>query len=409
MFTTVVAAINVLAAPVELAIHALAAVVEPAVGAIAFAVQALVDTIAFAIQTTIDAVALAIQSLCELVATGISGAIRAIVQARVDTITLVIQALVDAIALVVQALVDAVAAIVETFLDAIAAIVETLLDTVTRVGKGCAVQQQHSTYRDKHFPRIHAGTPCILSISRVQEYNGPAPRRLTRDGTVFGVIVKSARRRTVRRIIRFFKTTAIGGLLVIVPIAIILFVLAQLLLALYTLAQEVTSALNIGIDDALVMALIALAILIGLCFVTGLIVRTRLGAATKSWFGKHVASRIPMYNALSNLTQRVFGLEGTNFAPVEIDLYGSGTRSMGFLIEELPEGRCAVFVPTAPVATIGNIYLVDRRAVTPIQASMTDTVAVITQWGVDAGQLYDGNPETGPGADAGAAGSSAQV
>ena len=31
-----------------------------------------------------------------------------------------------------------------------------------------------------------------------------------------------------------------------------------------------------------------------------------------------------------------------------------------------------------------------------IEASMTDTVTVITQWGVDASDLYGGNPATGP-------------
>ena len=40
------------------------------------------------------------------------------------------------------------------------------------------------------------------------------------------------------RIVNFLKTTALGGLLVIVPIAIVLFVLGQLMLAMLSLVNE---------------------------------------------------------------------------------------------------------------------------------------------------------------------------
>lgn len=190
------------------------------------------------------------------------------------------------------------------------------------------------------------------------------------------------------RFINFIKTTALGGLLVIVPVAIILFVLGQLLLALLSLANETMSGLGIGINDALVMSAIALLALVGLCFITGLVVRTRAGEVLKRWFGRNVANRIPMYNAIASLTRRFAGIDGKEFAPVEIDLYNSGTRAMGFLVEHLPHDRCAVFVPMVPVATAGNLFIVGIDKVHRIDASMSDTVTVITQWGVDAANLF---------------------
>jgi len=203
----------------------------------------------------------------------------------------------------------------------------------------------------------------------------------------------------VSRFINFVKTTAIGGLLVIVPIAIILFVLGQLLLALFALATDFMAWLRIDVNDALIILGIAIAALVGLCFVTGLIVRTRLGDAMKRWFARHVASRIPMYNAIASLTKRFAGVDGTQFAPVEVDLYNSEARAMGFLVETLPGNRCAVFVPTAPVATVGNLFVVSLDKVSQIDASMADTLSVITQWGVDAGDLYGDKMKSGPGGD----------
>lgn len=194
------------------------------------------------------------------------------------------------------------------------------------------------------------------------------------------------------RLINFLKTTALGGLLVIVPIAIVLFVLGQLLLALLSVVNTALAWLGIGINDALLMSAIALLALVGLCFVTGLVIRTRAGDALKRWFGRNVAKRIPMYGALASLTRRFVGIDGEQFSPVEVDIYDSDARAMGFLVESLPDGRCTVFVPTAPVATVGNLFVVAKDRVRRIDASVADTVSVITQWGVDAAELYSGRP-----------------
>ena len=192
---------------------------------------------------------------------------------------------------------------------------------------------------------------------------------------------------------RFIKTTAIGGLLVIVPIAIIAFVLAQIFYALYSLSQSATLELGLQINDALIIIGIATAALIGLCFLTGLIVQTRIGIALRTWMNRNVAKRIPMYNAISSLTKRFAGLDGNKFAPVEVDLYGSGTRVIGFLIELLPNERCTVFVPSAPVATVGNIYVVPRSNAVKLDASVTDTLTAVTQWGVESRGLYPGDTD----------------
>lgn len=190
------------------------------------------------------------------------------------------------------------------------------------------------------------------------------------------------------KIWNFVRTAAIGGFLVIVPIAIMLFVLGQLLFALYSLAVSLLTALNLEVNDALLLLAISVAALIGLCFVTGLLLQTKLGDVLRNWLNRHIGDRIPMYNALSSLTQRFAGNDGENFLPVEIDLYGSGARVIGFEIESLPENRSAVFVPSAPVATVGNVYVVATSQLQYLPASVADTLSAITQWGVDTKLLY---------------------
>ena len=107
----------------------------------------------------------------------------------------------------------------------------------------------------------------------------------------------------MRRVLRFIKTTAIGGLLVIIPVTIILFVLAQIFYGLYSVAAELIGQIPVDLrNEALFVAGITVASIIGLCFLTGLVVQTSVGVALKGWFGRNVANRIPMYNAIANLT-----------------------------------------------------------------------------------------------------------
>ncbi len=193
----------------------------------------------------------------------------------------------------------------------------------------------------------------------------------------------------MKRIIDFIKTTAIGGLLVIIPLTVVLFVLAQLFLGLYEISTAVLESFPIGTNDAVTIFLLTALSLVGLCFLTGLAVQTRLGMALRDWFARKVAPRIPMYGALSNLTKRFVGVDGSEFSPVEVDLYGSDVMTLAFLVENLPDERCAVFVPMSPVTTIGNIFIVPASRVHSIDASIGDAVSVITQWGVDAKTLYE--------------------
>ncbi len=193
----------------------------------------------------------------------------------------------------------------------------------------------------------------------------------------------------MKKVVDFIKVTALGGLLVIIPVSIVVFVLVQLYISIVGFVRSLVDALPIDLrNDATLIFLLTVATLVAVCFLTGLLVQTRLGIAMQRWAKRNIADRIPMYNALTSLTRRVAGIEGREFGPVEVDLFGSDTRSLGFLIEALPENRCAVFVPSAPLVTAGQLYILPATKVHAIDASMSDAMTVVTQWGVDARALY---------------------
>ena len=187
----------------------------------------------------------------------------------------------------------------------------------------------------------------------------------------------------------FLKTTVIGGLVVIVPVAVLILLLGDLFKTLVAAAGPVAGQLPFGtfVNTAIVVALALLAILL-LCFVTGLIVRTSWGHAGREWFEGKLLARVPLYELIRNLAHQFAGSESRQFIPAEIDLYGSECTVLGAIVEELPDGRLAVFVPASPVATVGQIHLVPSTRVKKLEASLAATVNSITEWGSGAGELF---------------------
>ena len=74
--------------------------------------------------------------------------------------------------------------------------------------------------------------------------------------------------------------------------------------------------------------------------------------------------------------------------PAEVSLHGSDSRQYALVVEELPDGRVVVFVPTVPAATIGQIYVLPMSSVELLDAPVQDLLNAVTQWGAGASIIY---------------------
>ncbi len=193
----------------------------------------------------------------------------------------------------------------------------------------------------------------------------------------------------MKNVLDFIKATVLGGIVVIIPLSIILLALGSLMGSLITFGESLGDILPFSWlgNTAIVAAIAALSILIA-CFVTGLVLLTGPGRRLSAFMQKNLVERIPMLGMLQSLTARFAGLNTSELQPVLVDIQNTGADSMGFLVEELPDNRLAVFVPAVPVATVGQIYFVPRERVVYINASMMDVVNAITQWGVGSKLLF---------------------
>jgi len=94
----------------------------------------------------------------------------------------------------------------------------------------------------------------------------------------------------------FFKTTVLGGILVIVPLVIVLMVVSEAVEMLVSIVQPIAERLpGDWVTSEREARFLALFILLVLCFLTGLMTRTRLGTSAGHWIERTVLHRIPGY------------------------------------------------------------------------------------------------------------------
>jgi uncharacterized membrane protein len=197
----------------------------------------------------------------------------------------------------------------------------------------------------------------------------------------------------VKKTIEFIKTTAIGGLMLILPVAVIIFILGYLINLLVSLNTTLAQYLPYEIfDNALVIMAVAILSVILICFAAGLLLRTGLGERLKKALDNFLISNIPMYGFIKNVTQRITGDDVLTLTPAEVDLFGSAARSLAFVIEEIPDNRYAVFVPSSPALTIGQVYILPASSVKMLDKPVRDAIDAISQWGSGMTHLYEDSP-----------------
>ena len=188
---------------------------------------------------------------------------------------------------------------------------------------------------------------------------------------------------------RILRTTAVGMVLVVVPLAILGFAFFQA----YLVIQEVALPLfeRLPFPDAVGKALSVLSFLaacLAACYVTGVLVQTRMGGALRTWLESTLLERLPGYTIVRGIVLQYLGEDDVvTFRPVLVDLHGTGSRSIGFEVEEFDDESVVVFLPTVPTITLGTVEIVPRSRVEVLPASMHAALESLSQFGSDASRL----------------------
>jgi len=187
----------------------------------------------------------------------------------------------------------------------------------------------------------------------------------------------------MRRIANFLWTTILGGVLVVVPVAVSTVLVVHALAAVTALLQPITSELP---ADVALPSIIALVIVVVVCFIAGVVVRTGPGRWAQDALERYLLDRIPGYTLVRGLTGRITGQEaGTTFAVAMVEIEEALVPA--FIVEEHDDGRYTVFVPSVPTPAAGTVYVLTPERVHLVDVPLTKAVSVISKWGAGSRDL----------------------
>jgi len=179
------------------------------------------------------------------------------------------------------------------------------------------------------------------------------------------------------------QNTVIGGVLVVLPIYLALVVLLKVMQSLAPVVRPFTRLLPAWVPAE---HLLSLVLVLLVCCLIGVAVRTRLGHRLRERMETSLFERLPGYGLFRSLTQRLAGEGRENvWKPALADM-GDGLVPV-FIIEEFEDGRCTVFVPSVPTPLAGAVYILSRDRVHALDVPFTQAIKSISSWGAGAKDL----------------------
>lgn len=191
----------------------------------------------------------------------------------------------------------------------------------------------------------------------------------------------------MQSLIQFLKTTVIGGLVVLVPVAVCVYIISAVIQKVLHVLAPIAKFLHVqSVGGIAVVEIAAIIAVIGACFLFGLMVRTAVGQSLGSWVEEKILNLLPGYQLIKKVSlQFAGGSEAAHWAPVIVKF--EETRQIGFLVEEHLSGEVTVFIPAAPAVSVGAVHMVKADMVEKLDVSIRKVVDCLTQLGMGSSAL----------------------
>jgi len=187
----------------------------------------------------------------------------------------------------------------------------------------------------------------------------------------------------------FFTTTFIGGLVVLLPIAILYKLFGWFL----SIVREFISPVSELVADKLytdlfISELVAALGVLFFCFMVGLIIRTAWGAWLHHLVERIFLANIPGYQSIRDLLSQLNSKSKNSFTqPVLYSFDNNKNYLIGFITDTYSENRVSVFIPTSPSPVNGFVIQTDLSNVKKLDISTEAAMKIVIACGVGSNQM----------------------
>jgi len=181
----------------------------------------------------------------------------------------------------------------------------------------------------------------------------------------------------------FLKVTLVGGLLVVLPVWLSVLLLLKAVKGALALLKPMAKLVP---EKFVHHDIVALCLLILICFGVGLVIRTRVGRRLGDWLEQHLLGRIPGFSLVPGMIQQFAGVKDEqSFQPALVEIEDALVPA--FIIEKHADGQFTVFVSSSPTPMAGAIYILQPERVHPVDVPLRKAMVCVTKWGSGAAEM----------------------
>ncbi len=192
----------------------------------------------------------------------------------------------------------------------------------------------------------------------------------------------------MNKMVQFFKTTLAGGFFFLLPAVLMYLIFGQIFDLAIALGTPIADLLpENAFGGVETDRFIATLLLLVVCFLAGLAMRTRIGRRIEAWLERTFLEPIPGYSVLQKFSQTISAAQSSDTFQAAIVQVSDGLRTPALLVEEHSSGDYTVLFPIAPTPTLGTIQIVSRERVQKVETPMPGALEPFLNWGVGTEKL----------------------
>jgi uncharacterized membrane protein len=197
----------------------------------------------------------------------------------------------------------------------------------------------------------------------------------------------------MKSVLTFLRTTLVGGLLVVVPVWVLVLIAVKVVTEAGAVLRPITAVLPVGVWFP---ELVAVGVLLGACFLAGLAVRTAVGRYAREVVERRLLDRVPGYTTLRSMSEQLADMNReSGFRPALAEIEGGLAPAL--IVEDHPDGRYTVFVPSAPTPVGGSIYIFPGEKVHPVNVPLVVLLKCVSRYGAGSHELLAALAPKSPG------------
>lgn len=179
----------------------------------------------------------------------------------------------------------------------------------------------------------------------------------------------------------FLIKTIKGGFFFILPLVLILILCEKALRIVKPIALRISGFIDPEDSTRFDLAyVIAILLLVGFCFLCGLLANSKAGKRFITWIERNILSMFPGYEMMKNMMQAATGLDPDNnypvvFAPID-------GWMIAFLIDTMPDGMAVVFVPGSPSPWSGDVMMFQLSELKTTTMSQKEALTILRHTGI---------------------------